>query len=335
MKMEYRGFGKTGIRVSEIGFGCGNVGGLMVRGSHDEQVEAVTRALELGIDYFDTAPSYGDGRSETNLGRVLEELSPDVTVATKVRIGLEDLEDIQGAVERSLETSLKRLRMDSVDVLQLHSRVAMEQDGEGWSGAIGIEDVLGEGGVADAFDSVRSQGLTRFIGFTGLGEAEALHRVVESGRLDVVQSYCNLLNPSAGWDVPDGFTGYDFGRLIDKAAGHGMGVAAIRVMAAGAVGGARAREGHATPVVRGPMVPGGEYGVNESRARDLDLLVSGDVSSLPEAAIRFVLMHPGVSVVLVGLSNLRQVEEAAACSGKGPLPVSAMERLKASWAHSR
>jgi L-galactose dehydrogenase/L-glyceraldehyde 3-phosphate reductase len=333
--MEYRVLGRTGIRVSEIGFGCGNVGGLMVRGSHGEQVEAVSRAVELGIDYFDTAPSYGDGRSETNLGRVLEELSPDATVATKVRIGLGDLEDIQGAVERSLETSLRRLRMDSVDVLQLHSRVAMERDGEGWGGSIGIEDVLGEGGVADAFDFVRSQGLTRFIGFTGLGEAEALHRVVESGRLDVMQSYCNMINPSSGWDVPEGFTGYDFGRLIDKAAGRGMGVAAIRVMAAGAVGGANAREGHATPVVRGPMVPGGEYGADEAKVKNLDFLISGDVSSLPEAAIRFVLMQPGVSVVLVGLSDIRQLEEAASCSGKGPLSESSMERLRASWNHNR
>jgi len=136
--MKYRVLGRTGIRVSEIGFGCGNVGGLMVRGSHEEQVEAVTRALELGIDYFDTAPSYGDGKSETSLGRVLEELSPDVTVATKVRIDAEDLDDILGAVERSLEASLGRLRTDSVDVLQLHSRVAMERDGEGWRGALGL-----------------------------------------------------------------------------------------------------------------------------------------------------------------------------------------------------
>ncbi len=329
--MEYRVLGRTGIRVSEIGFGCGNVGGLMVRGSHEEQVEAVSRALELGFNYFDTAPSYGDGRSETNLGRVLEELDPDVTVATKVRIGVEDLDDVQGAVERSLEVSLKRLRMDSVDLLQLHSRVAIEREGEGWSGAIGLEDVIGEGGVADAFDSVRSQGLTRFIGFTGLGEAEALHRVVESGRLDVVQAYCNMINPSAGWDVPDGFTGYDFGRLIDKALGRGMGVAAIRVMAAGAVGGERAREGHATPLVRGPMIPGGEYGDDEAKANSLGFLVSGDVSSLPEAAIRFVLMHSGVSVVLVGLSDLRQIEVAAACSGKGALPELSMERIIASW----
>ena len=333
--MEYRVLGRTGIRASEIGFGCGNVGGLMVRGSHEEQVEAVSRALELGIDYFDTAPSYGDRRSETNLGRVLEEFSPEVTVATKVRIGAEDLDDIQGAVERSLEASLKRLRRDSVDLLQLHSRVAMERDGEGWGGAIGLEDVLGEGGVADAFDSVRSQGLTRFVGFTGLGEAEALHRVVESGRLDVMQAYCNMINPTAGWDVPDDFSGYNFGRLIDKASAMGMGVAAIRVMAAGAIGGERARTGHASPLVRGPMVPGGEYGDDEAKVKSLDFMVSGDVSSLPEAAIRFVLMQTGVSVVLVGFSNLGQVEEAAACSGKGPLSESSMKRLRASWAHSR
>jgi aryl-alcohol dehydrogenase-like predicted oxidoreductase len=332
--MEYRILGRTGIRVSEIGFGCGNVGGLMVRGSHEEQVEAVNRALKLGIDYFDTAPSYGDGRSETNLGRVLEELGSEVTVATKIRIGAQDLDDIPGAVERSLESSLKRLRMDSVDVLQLHTHIAMERDGEGWSGAIGLEDVLGEGGVADAFDLVCSKGFTRFIGFTGLGEAEALHRVVESGRFDMVQAYYNVINPSAGWDVPDGFSGYDFGRLIDKAAGRRMGVVPIRVMAAGAVGGIKARKGHATPVVRSPLVPGGEYGENEAKAKNLDFLVSGDVSSLPEAAIRFVLMHSGVSVVLVGLSDLLQIEEAAACSGKGPLLESSMERLKQTWVHT-
>jgi aryl-alcohol dehydrogenase-like predicted oxidoreductase len=255
-------------------------------------------------------------------------------VATKVRIGPEDLDDILGAVESSLEASLGRLRADSVDVLQLHSRVATERDGEGWSGALGIEDVLGEGGVADAFDAMRTRGLTRFTGFTGLGEAEGLHRVVESGRFDVVQSYCNLINPSAGWEVPVGFDGYDFKGLIDHAMGQEMGVAAIRVMAAGAVGGERARSGHALPSLGGPMVPGGEYRDNEARVKGLDFLVSGDVSSLPKAAIRFVLMHPGVSVVMVGFSNIGQVEEAASCSGKEPLPESSMVRLKETWGYS-
>ena len=162
--MEYRILGRTGLRVSEIGFGCGNVGGLIIRGTQGERVEAVKRAVELGINYFDTAPSYGDGRSETNLGEVLDELQPDVVVATKVRIGGEDLKDIEGAVERSLEKSLARLKLDSVDVFQLHSRIAMKRDGEGWRGSLSIDDVLGENGVADAFEAMRSRGLVRFIG---------------------------------------------------------------------------------------------------------------------------------------------------------------------------
>ena len=72
--MNYRTLGRTGLRVSEVAFGCGNVGGLLVRGTHQDQLDAVTRALELGINYFDTAPGYGDGRSETNLGHVLMRL---------------------------------------------------------------------------------------------------------------------------------------------------------------------------------------------------------------------------------------------------------------------
>ena len=76
--MEYRTLGRTGIRVPAVGFGCGNVGGLMIRGTHEVQVHAVQHAIGLGIDYFDTAAAYGDGQSETHLGAVLAELRPDV-----------------------------------------------------------------------------------------------------------------------------------------------------------------------------------------------------------------------------------------------------------------
>ena len=78
--MNYRTLGRTGLRVSEIGFGCGNVGGLMIRGEHPDQVKAVARAMELGINYFDTASQYGAGQSESNLGRVLNELNAQVYV---------------------------------------------------------------------------------------------------------------------------------------------------------------------------------------------------------------------------------------------------------------
>src|SRR5438132_1527810 len=68
--MDYRTLGRTGLRVGVLGFGCGNVGGLLVRGTPAEQERAVARAVDLGLNYFDTAPLYGDGQSETNLGRV-------------------------------------------------------------------------------------------------------------------------------------------------------------------------------------------------------------------------------------------------------------------------
>ncbi len=93
--MEYRGLGRTGMLVSEVGFGCGNVGGLLVRGSEAEQAQAVKRAMELGINYFDTAPAYGDGRSEAHLGLVLRQLNADVFVATKFRVAPEEWRTFQ------------------------------------------------------------------------------------------------------------------------------------------------------------------------------------------------------------------------------------------------
>jgi len=84
--MDKRRFGRTGLDVSLLGFGCGAVGGLMIKGTPADQERAVARALELGINYFDTAQMYGNGESERNLGRVLQKLKPAVYVGTKVRL---------------------------------------------------------------------------------------------------------------------------------------------------------------------------------------------------------------------------------------------------------
>ncbi len=329
--MEYRTLGRTGLRVSEVAFGCGNVGGLLVRGSRQEQLEGVTRALELGINYFDTAPSYGNGKSETNLGEVLRELHPDVMVATKAGIGSDDLKDLKGAVQASLETSLGRLGRDHFDVLQLHTPIRLEPGDAGRRWSLSIKDVLGTDGIADVFESVRSQGLVRFLGFTGLGDTDALHQVIDSERFDLVQAYYNLLNPSAGLAMASGFAAHDFRQLIDRAGGRNMGVVVIRVMAGGALGGDVARTGHASPSIGGAITPGAEYEVDQARGRKLDFMLTGDMTSLPQAAVRFALAHQGVSTVLVGFSDLGQIEEAAGCSGKGPIPESAMERLTAMW----
>ena len=122
--MKYRTLGRTGLKVSEIAFGCGNIGGLMIRGSQQEQLDAINYAIERGINYFDTAPAYGEGISETNLGKALGQIQSDAIIATKVGISRENLKDIRGAVRSSLETSLSRLGREYVDVLQLHTPIS-------------------------------------------------------------------------------------------------------------------------------------------------------------------------------------------------------------------
>ena len=155
---------------------------------------------------------------------------------------------------------------------------------------------------------------------------------MDSGRFDVVQAYYNLLNPSAGVSVPSGFVGHDFRHLIDRAAGHEMGVVVIRVMAAGALGGVSARQGHASPSIGSPMVTDSAYDADEERASKLDFLVSGDIQSRPQAAVRFALMHTGVSTVLVGFSSRAQIEEGASASEKRPIPHEALSKLHRLWA---
>src|SRR5579883_1620478 len=119
--MQLRSFGRTGMQVSVLGFGCGAVGGLMVRGNPGDQERAVARALAAGVNYFDTAAMYGNGESEKNLGRVLAKLKPNVIVGTKVRIPSADFGRIAAAVTQSLEASLKRMGRDQVDIFHLHN----------------------------------------------------------------------------------------------------------------------------------------------------------------------------------------------------------------------
>lgn len=195
--MNYRRLGRTDLRVSELGFGAGMVAGLFVRGTSEDQLNAAKRAVDLGFNHFDTAPLYGDGSSEENLGRVLEELDCDAVVGTKVEYLTEHFSDFESWTRQSAEASLTRLRRKTVEVLYLHNNIRYDGAGphDGYE-AITPDQILKPGGIADALDSVRAQGLARFIGFTGTGDAEAVLEVLESGRFDVVQAYYSMLNPS-------------------------------------------------------------------------------------------------------------------------------------------
>src|SRR5229473_1424490 len=173
--METRMFGRTGMRLSILGFGCGAVGGLMVRGDPRDQERTIARALAAGVNYFDTAVQYGNGESEKNLGRVLQNLKPaNVVVGTKVRLPSSDFGRIAAAVAKSLEASLARLRLDCVDIFHLHNAITESGGGE----ALSVAQVLGE--VVPAFERLRQQGKTRFLGITAVGETAALHQAIDA-----------------------------------------------------------------------------------------------------------------------------------------------------------
>jgi aryl-alcohol dehydrogenase-like predicted oxidoreductase len=323
--MEYRTLGRTGINVSEVGFGCGSVGGLLIRGKYSEMVRAVAWAVEQGITYFDTARSYGNGQSETNLGRVLKELKPDVVVGTKVSLGGEDLDRIEDAVAEQVEGCLTRLGRESVDVIYLHNQITQTREGSRMSPA----DVAV---AAGALQVAMEQGKTRSWGLNGLGDTDAIHEAVGATHPFVIQSCYNMLNPSSGLIAPDNFPFQDYQGLMDLAEDMGIGVAAIRVLAAGALSGVTERHAIAMPSV-GPIGSGKDYAADVAFAQGFDFLVQeGVVETLIEAAIRFALSQPKLSTALVGLASFGQLEQAVAYGNKGVLPQDALERVVAIWA---
>jgi L-galactose dehydrogenase/L-glyceraldehyde 3-phosphate reductase len=321
--MERRKLGRTGLDVSVLGFGCGAVGGLMVRGNQADQERAVARALELGINYFDTAAMYGNGESERNLGRVLKSLKPEFLVGTKVRVPESERGRIGAAVAASLEASLQRLQLDRVDLFQLHNHITRD----GRDSGLTPEVVLGE--VVPAFERLRQQGKTRFFGITAVGDTPALHQVVDARAFDTAQVSYNLLNPSPGTAVPAGYPAHDYGNLLSHTKAADIGVINIRVLAAGALSGTEDRHPLGSPAVD-PIGSGGSYRTDVERARRLEPLVDeGHAESLIEATLRFVIANDAVSTVLVGYSTLDQLEYAARAIDKGPLSVAALGRVKA------
>ena len=325
--MDYRPLGKTGLRVSALGFGCGNVGGLMIRGEPSERERAVARALELGINYFDTAAQYGNGQSEQNLGEVFKALKPDAYVGTKFRLTAPDMGDIPSAITRALEASLKRLNMERVDLFQLHNQVGTERSPD--ADMLSVTDVIEQ--VIPALHTLKQQGKIQFGGMTGLGETPALHQVIDAGGLDTVQVCYNLLNPSAGYEIPPRYPAQNYDRLLDHAQAQQTGVIVIRVLAAGALSGVEARHPVASSAPA-PIGSGADYEVDVQRAQRFNILTqAGHVQNLVEVSLRFPISASAVSTVLLGYSTIEHLEFAAESMAKGPLSPDAWSQLSAVW----
>ena len=315
--MRYRTFGRTGLQVSELVFGGGWVGGVLIHQDDATKLATLRRAMNAGINWIDTAPMYGKGQSEQALGWLLREIDARPHLSTKVFLDSARLDDIPGQVERSVHESLQRLGRESVDVLLLHNLLAASAS----AGTITAEHVLGAGGAADALERMREQGLTRHIGFTALGDADSCLRVAGSGRFDAAQVYYNLLNPSAARRMPQRWTGQDFSGLIDACKAQATAIMAIRVFAAGVLA-TDLRHGREAIVTQAT-----DLATEERRARAMFAALGDAYGTRAQTALRFALTNPDVSCAIIGLAEPAHLEEALAGALLGPLPQPALDAL--------
>jgi len=175
--MPMRALGSTGLKVSLAGLGCHPIG----RGGLEEKdaVAVVRRAQELGINYFDTAPSYGSGRSETRVGKALKPVRDQVLIATKTLA-----RDKKGAL-KELDESLKRLQTDRVDIWQFHALAAKEH----------TDAILAKGGALEAAIEAKKAGKIRFIGITGHADPQVFVEAMGRHPFDTLLIPLNCIDP--------------------------------------------------------------------------------------------------------------------------------------------
>ena len=249
------------------------------------------------------------GASETHLGETLQELKARPVIGSKVALELPDLDDVKASTIQSVEDSLKRLRVETIDLIQLHNRVGLERaerSDMGVGAQLTVDDVLAPGGVLDAFQTLQQQGKVRWFGFTAYGGLlSCVYRLIDSGQFHSINGLYNVINPSAVRPAAD--VDRDFGMVFDRSAKLGMGIIVIRVLAAGLLAGA---------------------GDNPAAARVREVLAGHGIAPV-EGAVRYVLSNPVVATSVIGFSEVEHVEEACAAEEKGPLPAGVLAELEA------
>jgi aryl-alcohol dehydrogenase-like predicted oxidoreductase len=321
MVMNYRTLGKTGLQVSEIGYGAWGIGNSGWLGAQDdESVQALHRAIGLGLNFIDTALVYGDGHSEKLVGQVMRERSETVYVASKIppangqwpaRAGVPSSETFTAEhVISSTETSLRNLGLDTIDVQQFHV----------WS-----DEWASQGDWLEGVQKLKEQGKIRHFGVSiNDYEPDNALKLIESGIVDTVQVIYNIFE-----QTPED-------RLLPACIEHNVGVI-VRVAL---------DEGGLT----GSITPDSEFEEGDFRSRYFrgdrkrevyervqkitqDLEIGQD--AIAETALRYVLSHPAVSTVIPGMRSVRNVERNMRIGDGQGLPQEQLEKLKAHrWARN-
>lgn len=328
--------GGTDLALSAIAFGCGGNAGLMVRGDAATQTRIIARALELGINYFDNSPDYGNCIAEENLGRALKELRARPLLNSKVEIRAEDLDDIAGHVVRSTEASLKRLGVDYLDVLQIHDGPvdpAPAMEGKFYA-QLWIEHFLRPGGAIEGLQKLLRDGKARYVGFICRGNDGAfVRRLLDTGVFHLINAPYTLINPTAGYVKPAGLVAKDYGDVLDAACDVGVGGSIYSPLAGGFLTDDAVRGHERHPLARKPPdATNDSTQRNLTAASKLHFLARENGITLAQAAYRFILMHRGVTTALGGFSSMEQLEEIAAVPDMPPFSADMMERVEKLWA---
>jgi aryl-alcohol dehydrogenase-like predicted oxidoreductase len=312
--MHYRDLGRTGIKVSAIGFGAWAIGGTAEasgtplgwgKTNDDESLAAIRRARELGVNFFDTADSYGFGRSESLLGIVLPRTRKDVVIATKYGI----FKASDGAMKKdfskrhifyAVHGSLKRLRTDYIDLYQAHNPTIGE---------------LLRGEIQEAMEMLQDQGKIRFWGVSVTTPEEGVE-IIRRGWGHALQVNYSVLNQAPETE------------LFPLAKEKGYGIVARVPLASGLLTGKfRPDSTFASDDVRQNFLTRRRLEEAIERVDEAKSIIGGNARSLTEGALRFVLAHDAVSTTIPGAKNARQAE-ANAIADDGGLPPEVVAKLR-------
>jgi aryl-alcohol dehydrogenase-like predicted oxidoreductase len=303
--MHYRTLGRTGLRVSEVGFGAMTIGGEIFGATDDqESLRALHRALDLGMNFIDTADAYGRGHSEELLGQLLKTRRKEVVLATKggnqftVRQGLRNFDP--DYITSALEASLKRLQIDTIDLYQLHNP---------------SPEVMKRGEIFDRLDRLKQEGKIRSYGVS-LEKTDDGLVAIETGKPDTLQVVYNILHQD-----PEE-------KLFPLAQKENIGILARVPLERGVLSGRfKKREEFVEKDWRRGVFPDEGLAQTHAAVEKLDFLMKGDVPNLAQAALRFILSHPAVSTVIPGIRTVQQVEDNLIVSGQ-TLPETDLSRLR-------
>lgn len=312
--MLYRDLGRTGIRVSAIGFGGWAIGGATEasgtplgwgRTSDDDSLAAIRRARELGITFFDTSDSYGFGRSESLLGIVLSRHRQEVVIATKVGVVRTAAGELKKDFSRqhiyhAVDGSLKRLRTDFIDLYQVHNPTL---------------DELRREEIQDAMERLQDAGKIRFWGVSVSTPEEGLE-VVRSGWAHALQVLYNVLNQAPA------------ATLFPEAKENGYGIIARVPLASGLLSGKfRIDTTFAADDVRQNFLTPRRLHEAIERVDEVKSIIGGSAPSLSVGALRFAIADDAVSTTIPGARNARQVELNASAA-EATLPGEVVTKLQ-------